>query len=318
MIKGIFESSSDFHHQEEGSLGDGLLYIGPSAIINVGDDLILNGYGQTLMDNASCGNGSAVDDIYFVGEQARICGNGRFIVPNDIRFWLDNGQELTNESAINEQVATQMCRGFTLYGSSEDCSAGTPKITGNADSTFPVEWVDFSAVQKGGRTELSWTIGSELNNDYFVIEKSIENQEFVEIARVEGVGNSTESNTYKFSDLQLTENVVYYRIKQVDIDGAFSYSEVLSLRLKATSFTFGVFPNPSQGDVINIEMSRIDPSPEVEISLMDMQGRAIYTENRTDLSSRTMQLNLPRLRPGLYRLKVKHGGDSGIKRLVIK
>ena len=99
-------------------------------------------------------------------------------------------------------------------------------ITFTVDGALPVELVDFDARAMQKEVKLSWTTANEINNDYFTIERSDDGRNFKELASIPGSGNSTDFQEYLFSDRNPVEGMAYYRLKQTDFDGTFSYSDI--------------------------------------------------------------------------------------------
>ena len=103
-------------------------------------------------------------------------------------------------------------------------------------------------------SSLEWATASEKNSDYFEVQKSIDGRNFEAIGRVGAAGNSTEKRIYHFVDQHLLPTVVYYRLKQVDLNGEFTYSSIRVLNAPLL-YTMNVFPNPVTGQFVNIDMN---------------------------------------------------------------
>lgn len=116
-------------------------------------------------------------------------------------------------------------------------------------SGFPVEWLVFKANVDGSKVQLSWATASELNNDYFTIERSTDAMVFEEIGRQTGVGTSQEVQTYQFTDDQPQARTLYYRLRQVDFDGAFDYSQVVQVEGVQVSVSMKLYPNPISNEL---------------------------------------------------------------------
>ena len=112
------------------------------------------------------------------------------------------------------------------------------------DYLLPVEWLSFEAKKVSSVAQLEWITASETNNNYFIIEHSIDAKKFEEIDRVDAAGNSNSTIEYKLQQAKLVRGNNYYRIKQVDYDGHFSYSEIRSLYSNA-KVEIKIFPNPA-------------------------------------------------------------------------
>lgn len=189
------------------------------------------------------------------------------------------------------------------------------QICGQTDSDpFPVELVDFTADNNGQAVELSWTTASELNNDYFTVERSIDGGEFENIATVQGAGNSNEIINYSYVDYNSPKGQsVYYRIKQTDFDGTVSYSWILDVYNKQ-EIVAKVYPNPAQsGEIITIQSS----VENVEVSLFNAQGVMILTK---ELNQNQFDMYTDNLKPGMYFVTIKSSdsSESVTKKLVIR
>ena len=100
------------------------------------------------------------------------------------------------------------------------------------DCVLPVEISDLTAELEGGRVLLNWTTKSEQDNDYFIVERSIDGVNFMGIGTIDGQGNSVHENDYHFADNQPTgEGVIYYRLRQIDFNGEAHFSKIKSVRI---------------------------------------------------------------------------------------
>lgn len=120
-----------------------------------------------------------------------------------------------------------------------------------ASVLLPIELVYFNAHEFGGGVSFEWETASELNNDYFTIEFSIDAVEFAELTIIEGAGTSTEPHNYRYTDFSSHAGIIYYRLKQTDYDGNFSYSETVPVVFaehhvaETEDIKFVVYPNPA-------------------------------------------------------------------------
>ena len=126
---------------------------------------------------------------------------------------------------------------------------------GSFDKLFndllPIELVYFNAHEFGGGVRFEWETASELNNDFFTIEFSIDAVEFAELTIIEGAGTSTEPHNYRYTDFSSHAGIIYYRLKQTDYDGNFSYSEIVPVVFaehhvaETDDINFVIYPNPA-------------------------------------------------------------------------
>jgi hypothetical protein len=318
VVYGKLVTSSDFHNQVEftnPSSPDafGLLIFGPQALVTIGDDLILNSKSVTQMDNAACGDGTSFDDMYFKGVGSRLCGNGKFFVPDKVRAWDDNNVE---QKPPHPQLINQICVGFNFYGTQKDCQDETnPIITGGG--TFPVELVDFNARQKGEDVEIYWTTAWEINNHFFTVERSWDRDEFDVVEMVAGAGNSEEVLSYKVKDIRPGTGKAYYRLKQTDLDGGYTYSSIVEVNIIASSPGFQMYPNPARGQNVSLELFSFRPQSSVEMFITDLSGKTVFRKKiDTDERGMSNQTLLPTLSAGVYFVRIHAEGKILTQKLV--
>lgn len=143
-------------------------------------------------------------------------------------------------------------------------------------SPLPVELLSFDAKAQSGVVKLDWITASEINNDYFTVEKSRNGFEFNDLLTVDGNGTTTAVSNYSAYDEQPYSGVNYYRLRQTDFDGRTSHSEI-----KVVSFikagVVSLYPNPFRGDIINL--STTDANDVVEkVSVFDAAGKLIFSQ----------------------------------------
>src|SRR5690606_10958019 len=116
---------------------------------------------------------------------------------------------------------------------------------------LPVELVYFTASVRNNQAHLEWLTASELDNDRFEIERSSDARRFEKIGTVKGKGTTSLETKYQFTDRTPVEGTVYYRLKQVDHDGQFAYSNVIAVTAKglARELTTQAYPNPFRDNI---------------------------------------------------------------------
>ncbi|WP_181306392.1 T9SS type A sorting domain-containing protein [Rufibacter sp. XAAS-G3-1] len=188
---------------------------------------------------------------------------------------------------------------------------------------LPVELTSFEGVFAKTAVKLTWQTASEKDNDFFAVERSANGQEFVKIGQVQGNGNSQMLQNYTFTDAQPSAGTVYYRLKQVDYNGAFEYSKVIAVQVKALvevkGFTVNtVYPNPfSSEDVLTAEIE-LKQAGELTLSLVDVTGKTLQSTSvhgQAGLQSVTFAFtkNVP---AGIYFLRVYQADQVEVHKLV--
>lgn len=177
-------------------------------------------------------------------------------------------------------------------------------------SVFPVEFLDFDAKTTDGTTVvLNWSTALEINNDYFVIERKGEGEGeiFEAIGQVEGAGTIDQIRNYDFVDASPHGQKLWYRLKQVDFDGAISYSSIREVSLADIESAWTVYPNPAQSTISIVPTADLSDR-EHQISVYDLQGRLLIQaplngQNKVDL-------NIEHLPKALYIIQIKSKEDD--------
>ena len=173
----------------------------------------------------------------------------------------------------------------------------------NLLTPLPITLSDFSASLSKEGVELNWTTLTEENADFFQVEKSTNGIDFNSIAKVAAHGNSLEKIDYYLLDQNTNFSKAYYRLKNVDLDGAFTYSKIVSVEKQGFINTgILVYPNPVENRVLNVQIG--DGSPvEGIISLCDLSGKSVSSERRDNVQGEYQVTdNVP---IGFYLLKVQ-------------
>ncbi len=173
--------------------------------------------------------------------------------------------------------------------------------------TLPIELLSFIGENKNTYNQLIWETASEINNDYFVIERSTNGVDFIEIAKVEGNGNSSVNINYEFIDSEIESNLYYYRLRQVDFNGEYEYHKTIAINSKK-DYEITVYPNPTSGKFF-VETDNV--SIDSRIELYNVFGELILSEK---LLKKTM-INLPNSN-GTYLLKIKTNNIVHIKKII--
>ena len=165
---------------------------------------------------------------------------------------------------------------------------------GNA-SAFPVTWLGLNAELTTNGVAVTWKTSSEYNSDYFQVERSTDGGDFETLGYVKGAGTTQAINTYNFLDMQHAGNSLRYRIRQVDFDGHFSFSNEVEL-VVPTEQLFA-FPNPAS-DLVTIMLPQVDESMNLQI--LDMSGKIWYREHIEYAPQDGKQISVSELPDGVY------------------
>lgn len=169
--------------------------------------------------------------------------------------------------------------------------------------TLPVELVSFEAKEKNRVVEINWVTASELNNDYFTIERSKDGVDFEKISVVKGAGTVNSPRSYTGYDYAPFSDVTYYRLKQTDYNGSFKYSNIISVsNLDILKETITVYPNPTNGS-INLKLFSSTKSG-VTLKMLNYTGDIVLEKYMfLEQGSNDFTFDLNGYEKGVYLLK---------------
>lgn len=175
-------------------------------------------------------------------------------------------------------------------------------VFGVAQSTtpLPIELMDFSGYRYNQVNVLKWTTVSELNSDYFLVEKSRNGLDFEVIEKIQALGNSYNPFDYSATDSKPFVGITYYRLNFFDLDGTNEYSKTIAVsddvskELKVSS----IFPNPGTTE-LNISYS-VSTKSALKIEMMDASGRTLKTAQTEVKGNGTYTVKTDEMGAGLY------------------
>lgn len=178
---------------------------------------------------------------------------------------------------------------------------------------LPIELTNFSAAVNGdNQVQLTWQTASEINNEFFTIERSKDGESWSSVMQVAGAGNSTYTLNYQEIDEKPYRGVSYYRLKQTDFDGQFTYSDIQVVNVnKFSTSTVKIYPNPGY-DQVTLEGDLVELS---EFRISDVLGNEVSGSVQIiDRMHSEMVLDISRLRTGVYSVKTKSTIQKLVKR----
>ncbi|RZK46198.1 MAG: T9SS type A sorting domain-containing protein, partial [Pedobacter sp.] len=217
----------------------------------------------------------------------------------------------TNDNKKNcGTIYPNACQTQFVYGPIAMTSGGY-----TAPLILPVIIRDFVATASANSVNISWSTQQESNSAFFAIERSTDGNNWNQVGQVKAAGNSAKVIRYSFTDLNLVNGSAHYRLKMVDADNKFAYSDVKSIRSSSIA-SVKVYPNPAT-DYANITL---DAKAGNSIIRLINQSGQVVSEKSVAANSGTVVLPLQQFQNGTYALRISDdkGADQTIKLLVYR
>lgn len=232
-------------------------------------------------------------------------GLGHIIATGKVmNFSISNGTDLRTLSAADISGGTHKVTHSTAANCITTPSPMTALTAGNC-ATLPIELTFFRASEQKGQVYLQWQTATEMENDFFTLQRSSNGFQFEPIGKVKGAGASFEILNYSFWDEHPLHGDNYYRLKQTDYDGDFSYSEVKVIRIEGESSVLQIFPNPVKGEMLSLSFdSKKDDQLTVEV--LPLSGKRFFSKQfNIQKGTNRFEMNLENLQGGIYFLKIE-------------
>lgn len=214
------------------------------------------------------------------------------------------GDPMNSESGPMSENDVSLIRDWINSGANETAAS------------LPVILTNFSAVDIQGEIQLNWTTEIEIATDKFVIERSQTGQNFESIAELSSMGSSTIGHEYVMNDPKPIIGDNYYRLKIVDLDGSFNYSNIRLVRYKSGESIITVYPNPAVSrERITVKWLPRADEESTYLNIVDVNGQNLH---RKIIFEGTNYIRLPYLLDGVYYITVEDlFGGFLLERVVI-
>ena len=257
-VAGIGQASDGTNHLD--AIGGVVRMWNPTALDN--NEFLMWGHDNTSFPNTTTSlsdvDGTVIQErlvrVWRVSESADVGtvsisidfnATGENPLGNNLRLMIDRDNDFsTNDVTL---ISGSVSGNIAVF-SGVDFQDGDRFTLGNTDASvpLPIELISFTASPNDEGVSLKWITGSEENNDYFTIERSRDTKEWKEVLRHSGAGTTENRQEYEAIDGEPLIGASYYRLKQTDYDGQFSYSDIVYLNHAGTD-QLKVMPNPSHG-----------------------------------------------------------------------
>ena len=172
----------------------------------------------------------------------------------------------------------------------------------SSTNPLPVELMHFNPECEDNTITVEWTTATEINNDYFVIEKSLDGATWTAIDSINGAGNSVIERNYSYQIENHIHEISYFRLKQVDYDNTTNYSDIELCACSGLEIT-DVYPNPSEGEVNYVLQS--SQAGTLTLTISDAQGRLVKSEEFEVAEGRNLLKNVIDAQMGKYFITVE-------------
>lgn len=279
------------------------------------------------------GGSPLVDQSLMVVDRFWILNNSSYGTKPDasISFtYDDNANEIFGTNTITESnlqaqrwnISSLSWEGL-LFGATNDVLNVTSGVNVSAvdfwpvwvlvDQTIPlpVNLIEQHIDVNDCANQISWTVNNELNVDYYSVYRSYDGENWANIAMIDGSGTSSEVLNYNYRDENFAQNgILYYQIKQVDIDGQFTTFNIMAVNSFCNSNEAPIFyPNPTNG-TLNVKATKSG-----SFKLHDVSGRLVF---QTTFEIGTSTINLPEFALGSYMVELLVGDKIYFQKLIIE
>ncbi|HFA50831.1 MAG TPA: T9SS type A sorting domain-containing protein, partial [Bacteroidetes bacterium] len=212
---------------------------------------------------------------------------------------------------------------FPAPASDWSITYNTNDVVISYQTALPVELIDFKVFKEKTHILLEWRTASETNNRGFEIQSSVGSlqstvRNWKTLGFVAGQGNSAGQHDYQFLDKNPQPGINYYRLRQMDFDGRFSFSKIISVEWDgADGNGFSVFPNPVSRGVLYLEMP-FQNEKEWELTLINAIGQTVRQASFQNVETSVYEWKIPDLPTGVYWLQMQDGQRSWAQRVVVK
>lgn len=262
--------------------------------------------GGTLVTGASLATWelSTGNGLNYAGTGGSVRFGGSSFTPfvlADLNACLASSVTGTFQAAISGLVPLLVNRvGLTLSDLTNIWHIGTRDIN---QSPLPIELISFSAIEDETAVVLQWTTATEIDNDYFTVERSRDGTHFDAIARISGAGNSVNQQFYTCTDATPYAGVSYYRLRQTDYNGQSTVSAIIPVEFDSPAEQLVVYPNPARpGETLICSGNETDAAYQMEILNADgriVQSRTGFTDSDGRIS--VEHFDVP---PGVYYIRI--------------
>ena len=231
------------------------------------------------------------------------------LTPNFVYYGGNN--DGYSDGTLTQSACTDLTPNFVFYGGNADAFsfAVNEQKPCPGMHLLPIGLLSFSAEKNKSTVDIKWNTASEINNDYFTVERSKDAIHFSTLVNVPGSGNSNSEKNYAAKDNSPYNGISYYRLKQTDFDGKFEYSDIVAVDFLTDEYGISIYPNPSTNE-LTIEIS--GNKVLVNFEIINSIGVVVYQ----GILNQKMTIQTSSFAAGIYVIKFANDYVSECKKLI--
>ncbi|MCR9251185.1 MAG: hypothetical protein NXI20_12220 [bacterium] len=299
-------------------LNEGNGNIEAGGVVQVGGNFTVNGNGTTTVDGGltvggTADLGSKGIDILDGGVLSAnaVVSEGAIDVELGGTIYVESGSitgTVNNDPGNLDQDCTNNCCG-------NNCNIVGDNLNDTGTAILPIELISFNAEQKSNSVILNWSTASEINNDFFTIERSYDGIIFEVIEEVRGAGNSSSTLNYEYQDHPDYNGAIYYRLSQTDYDGTIEVFSPIFLEYNIEDIQLKIFPTMvSSGQDVTIQIN--GEINQIQLQCIGLNGK-VY-KMPLSIQNGSVKADCSYLSEGVYSLLGKANGKHFNERVIIK
>jgi hypothetical protein len=285
-----------------------------------------------VQDSANAEVSLMANPSYQFANSNAVKGNFQFIKTSNVAYnplsWVGNNypSSILNlsyiTSSLNGVTYSQFDSVFSFSGGTGGIAVGSPRLGGSGTGSIalPVTWGAVTGTAEDLGNRIQWTTESEKNTSYYEVEYSYDARTFrTASSQIQAAGYSSAARSYTFFHTNEYSELVYYRIKQVDLDGIVDYSKIIALKrtTKMPEFAVSVYPVPMHIETLTVKVLT-GQKTDIQVQIKDLLGRTVYSQAITPSGYETIEsLHLGSLPNGTYQMILDNGLNRVTRPIVI-
>ncbi|HSD64141.1 MAG TPA: M28 family peptidase [Ignavibacteriaceae bacterium] len=272
-------------------------------------------YGQVEITTNNGGTWTPLQGLYTSPGSGSFQPNGEPLYDGTQLSWIHESMDISDFSGTPFRIRFQL----VTDGSQTRDGWYIDNIVIRMFNAIPVEITSFYAYITGNTVNLNWSTASEINNRGFDVQRKTENSDWVSLEFINGMGTSSKGQTYKYTDNSPASGKSYYRLKQIDFDGAYKIYNALEVNF-APVFSYTLeqnYPNPfNPQTTINFSIAETRP---VTLKLFDVLGSEVLTlvNEVKEAGNYSVTFSGNNLSSGIYMYKLNAGNFTSVKKMML-